>query len=62
MKLTLLESIDDVLPRLQDLHHQATVERSHYYVGATVREVIDLLERVKMLSKLISTKGTKEQP
>jgi hypothetical protein len=62
MKPTLLESVDDVLPRLQDLHHQATVERSHYYAGATLREVIDLLERVKLLSKLLPVQKVRRKP
>jgi hypothetical protein len=44
---TILESVTDLLPRLYDLHHQATVERSHYYVGAMLREVITVCERIQ---------------
>ena len=31
---------DDILDRLRDLHKQATVERSHYYVGSCVSDAI----------------------
>ena len=30
----------DVLAQLKDLHHQATHERSHFYVGGVVRSAI----------------------
>jgi hypothetical protein len=50
-KINLSEAIDDLLPRLQDLHHQATVERSHYYCGSLLREVIALLEQVRFFIK-----------
>jgi hypothetical protein len=32
---------DDILDRLRDLHKQATVERSHYYVGRCVSDAIN---------------------
>lgn len=48
-KSTLNDTIDDLLPRLYDLHHQATVEQSHYYTGSLLREVIALLERLRGL-------------
>ena len=38
----------ELLPRLYNLHHQATVENSHYYVGATLRQIIELLEIIKL--------------
>ena len=31
---------EDLLLKLADLHKQATVKRSHYYVGAVVREAM----------------------
>ena len=31
------------IAKLEDLKRQATVERSHYYTGATVTEAIQLL-------------------
>lgn len=41
-------SAPDIVERLVDLHKQATVERSHYYVGATVKaasiEILQLRE------------------
>lgn len=37
----------DVLLRLKDLHKQATVERSHFYVGSVVHEAIDEIERLR---------------
>ncbi len=30
----------DILTRLADLHKQATIERSHFYVGAVVIDAI----------------------
>jgi hypothetical protein len=32
---------DDILARLRDLHKQATVERSHCYVGRCVSDAIN---------------------
>jgi hypothetical protein len=32
---------DDILDRLRDLHKQATVERSHYYVCRCVSDAIN---------------------
>ena len=39
---------DDILDRLRDLHKQATVERSRYYVG---RCVSDAINEITMLRK-----------
>jgi hypothetical protein len=32
---------DDIFDRLRDLHKQATVERTHYYVGRCVSDAIN---------------------
>lgn len=31
----------DILDKLEDLHKQATVDRSHYYTGSLIREAIE---------------------
>jgi hypothetical protein len=46
-----------LLEKLYDLHHQATVERSHYYVGSTLREVIAVPEDLRR-----GRTSKKEQP
>lgn len=46
-KIVFLYDIDKLLVRLEDLHRQATVERSHYYTGAALKSTIDLLLRIK---------------
>ena len=38
-----MSEADELLERLADLHKQATVERSHYYVGKCVADAMDLL-------------------
>ena len=35
--------IDDLLPRLEDLHRQATEDRSHYYTGALIAAAMETL-------------------
>jgi hypothetical protein len=42
-----------LLEKLQDLHHQCTVERSHYYAGNCVREAIALIEDLLFIVKRI---------
>lgn len=37
----------DILSKLTDLHKQATVERSHFYVASVVREAIAEIERLQ---------------
>ena len=44
VKIDFSERIPFTLERLRDMHHQATVERSHYYVGNLCREAISLIE------------------
>lgn len=39
---------DNVVNRLRDLHQQATVERSHFYVGSTVQAAIAEIEALRM--------------
>lgn len=41
------EQIEFTLEQLRDLHHQATVERSHYYTGNTLRMAIALIEMMR---------------
>jgi hypothetical protein len=40
---------DDILDRLRDLHKQATVERTHYYVGRCVSDAINEITRLRKL-------------
>lgn len=40
----------DLIERLEDLHKQATVERSHYYTGKCIR---DAIEEIKMLRGML---------
>ena len=37
----------DILEKLADLHSQATIERSHYYVGASCKEAMDEIARLR---------------
>lgn len=37
----------DVLDKLRDLHLQATVERSHYYVASVVQAAIAEINRLR---------------
>jgi hypothetical protein len=46
VKESFAKDIEALLPVLQDLYHQATVERSHYYVGSTVKKTVTLLKRI----------------
>jgi len=39
----ILREIDQLLPRLEDLHKQATEDRSHYYTGSLLAETMVLL-------------------
>lgn len=38
---------DDLMERLHDLHKQATVERSHFYVGKCVADAIHRIEELE---------------
>ena len=38
---------DDLVKRLHDLHKQATVERSHFYVGKCVADAIHRIEELE---------------
>ncbi len=46
---------DDILVKLASLHAQATEERSHYYVGACVREAI--AEIVWLRSEILKSRA-----
>ncbi len=37
----------DILDLLEDLHRQATTERSHYYVASCVRDAISEIVRLR---------------
>jgi hypothetical protein len=45
----------DILQQLEDLHKQATTERSHYYVAscckAAIAEIVLLRAKVKLLQQ-----------
>jgi hypothetical protein len=45
----------DILQQLEDLHKQATTERSHYYVAscckAAIAEIVLLRTKVKLLQQ-----------
>jgi len=43
--------MNDILEKLADLHHQATEEKSHYYVGACIREAMS--EIMKLREKIV---------
>jgi len=51
-------SDDDLVKRLHDLHKQATVERSHHYVGKCVADAIDRIEELEAENKLLSEGAT----
>jgi hypothetical protein len=38
---------DDLVKRLHSLHKQATVERSHFYVGWCAKDAIDRIEELE---------------
>lgn len=44
----------DILDRLADLHTQATVERSHYYTGACVRDAMAEIARLRAALRIIA--------
>ena len=46
LKVTVMVE-DDILDRLRDLHRQATVERSHYYVGRCVNDAINEIPELR---------------
>ena len=46
---------DDLVKQLHNLHKQATVERSHFYVGRCVAQAIDRIEELE--SKLALSEG-----
>ena len=37
----------DILDLLEELHRQATVERSHFYVGKCVEDAIEEIKRLR---------------
>lgn len=39
---------DAILEALADLHKQATVERSHFYVGRVVKDAIEEITRLRI--------------
>ena len=46
---------DDLVKRLHSLHKQATVERSHFYVGWCAKDAIDRIEELE--AKLAAERG-----
>ena len=38
---------DNLVKRLQSLHKQATVERSHFYVGSCAKDVMHRIEELE---------------
>ena len=38
---------DDLVKRLDSLHKQATVERSHFYVGSCAKDAADRIEELE---------------
>ena len=46
---------DDLVKRLHSLHKQATVERSHFYVGWCAKDAID---RIEELEAELATRGS----
>lgn len=42
-----LRKREDILDKLRDLHMQATVERSHFYVGGCVTEAIQEISAMR---------------
>lgn len=43
----------DILDRLRDLHRQATVERSHYYVGRCVSDAINEITTLRKVLGIV---------
>lgn len=52
LKIT-VEDEDDIVDRLADLHKQAMVERSHYYVGKCVRDAIAEIQRLRSIIEAV---------
>jgi len=44
---------DDLMKRLQSLHKQATVERSHFYVGSCAEDAMHRIEELEAESKTL---------
>jgi hypothetical protein len=44
---------DDLVRRLQSLHKQATVERSHFYVGSCAEDAMHRIEELEAESKTL---------
>jgi hypothetical protein len=52
----------DILERLADLHHQATTEKSHYYVGACVREAMtEIMKLREIVANIMSNQIKKKR-
>jgi hypothetical protein len=45
--------LPDIVDRLIDLHKQATVERSHFYVGKCVKDAIKEITRLRRENYLL---------
>lgn len=43
--------MSDLIERLEDLHKQATTERSHFYVASCVKDSIAEIRRLRMIEK-----------
>ena len=46
--------MNDIVERLRDLHKQATVERSHYYVGNCALDAADRIEALEEALRIIA--------
>lgn len=51
----------DIVDKLHDLHTQATVERSHFYVGGccteAIQEIVAMREFLKKMQRAIEAEG-----
>ena len=45
---------DDLLKRLCSLHKQATVERSHFYVGSCAKDAMHRIEELEAQNKRLN--------
>ena len=45
---------DDLVKRLRSLHKQATVERSHFYVGSCAKDAIHCIEELEAQNKRLN--------
>jgi hypothetical protein len=50
--------MNNIVERLRDLHKQATVERSHYYVGNCALDAADHIEALEVALRRIVNGGT----